>query len=130
LPLDEHFAIGNFIRDALAGSEIVIKGDGTPYRSYLYPTDLITQLLALLVRGKSYRPYNVGDARAYSIREIATETSVQTGVGVEILGKPMPGARAARYVPDISRVQAELGVKSPIGISQAIGRTLEWHRGT
>jgi len=53
MPLDAHFAIGNFIRDALWRNCISVSGDGTPLRSYMYQDDLAHWLHVLLYRGQS-----------------------------------------------------------------------------
>lgn len=71
LPLNIHYAIGNFIHDALHAENITVKGDGSPMRSFLYLGDLIHWLLALLVDGQSKKIYNVGSDQEISILALA-----------------------------------------------------------
>ena len=99
-----HYAIGNFVRDALAGKEIIVKGDGTPLRSYLHADDLVIWLFNLLERGTPGCAYNVGSDSAISISELAhlVADTLAPGLPVKILGTPVPGAVPQPYVPDIT----------------------------
>lgn len=132
LPLHAHFAIGNFIRDALEGGPIRIAGDGTPFRSYQHPADLMIWLWTLLVRGPHGRAYNVGSEHAISIEDLAhliadlapRPCDVVRAVEPD-LSRPSP-----RYVPCTRRAQEELGLVERISLTDAIERTIRWHRGT
>ncbi len=128
MPLDAHFAIGNFIRDASADRTIVIRGDGQPQRSYLYMTDLVIWLLAILLRGGNARPYNVGSDQSVSIQQLARKISLLSGLdaGTEIQGHTSKADR--NYVPDINRIVRELGVRTTVGLDDAIQRTYDWVR--
>ena len=136
LPLDTHFAIGNFIRDALAGSPIRVNGDGTPYRSYLYAADLAEWLFTILLRGQVGRAYNVGSEEAVSIRELAecvADASVampaRARPAVAVARPPAPGVTAARYVPWCRRAAAELGLQPGAPLKTAVERTLRFYGG-
>ncbi len=130
LPLDQHFAIGNFIRAAMAGKTIEIRGDGTPWRSWLYMSDLATWLWELLIRGEAGRAYNVGSDVGYSISDAArlTAATLAPGLEVKIFGKPVPGAAADLYVPSIERARTELGLRVTVSLDDALRRTADWYR--
>jgi len=132
LPLDGHFAVGNFIRDAIAEREIVISGDGTPLRSYLYAADLAAWLVALLVDGKRGAAYNVGSDEACSIHRIAERTRAALGSKSPILvrGAPRPDAPRSRYIPSISRARGELGLGVWTPLETAIRHTADHARAT
>lgn len=126
LPLDTHFAVGNFVRDALRGGPIVVRGDGTPFRSYLYAADLAIWLLTILFNGRPQRPYNVGSERAVSIAQLAEAVSLVSGkTPVKIL-QPSAGNATERYVPDTQRARHELGLEAMIPLPDALRRTLAW----
>ncbi len=107
-----HFAIGNFIQNSLDGKPIVINGDGTPLRSYLYADDLVVWLFAILDRGETGRVYNVGSDQAVSIRQLAEAVREVLGSKSEIVvkGIPLPGAVPSAYLPVVERAHKELGL--------------------
>ena len=129
LPLNEHFAIGNFIRDALNGTPIVVQGDGSAVRSYQYPTDLISWLWAMAARPLKSNVYNVGSDHPYSIREIAeVVASLTNTTEIQIRGVKDPLRPENRYVPSIDRAKAELRITNKIELEEAVRRTIGWHR--
>jgi nucleoside-diphosphate-sugar epimerase len=129
LPLDAHFAAGNFINDALHLRPIKVNGDGKATRSYIYSADLIVWLLALLVRGRDYRIYNVGSDQALSIAELAQKVAIIAPhtVPVEIMGNAQASNPTHYYVPCIQRATSELGLAIYTPIERAIAQTLDWH---
>lgn len=147
MKLDANFAVGNFIRDHLEGERIRVLGDGTPFRSYLYASDLMIWLWTILLRGQSCRAYNVGSEDAISIADLAHEVgtidvsdgirldggsanrgrSRQAKAPVKIMGTRVPGAAAPRYVPSTARARNELGLRCSVSLREAIVRTTKWN---
>jgi dTDP-glucose 4,6-dehydratase len=125
LPRDAHFAIGNFIRDALEGDMITVQSDGTPTRSYLHQADLAEWLLTLVARGHSGRVYNVGSDQAITMRDLAALVAeeLRPGIPVRFLGAPRPARPGDRYVPSIDRARQELGLEVKTSLAEAIRRS-------
>jgi dTDP-glucose 4,6-dehydratase len=130
LPLDAHFAIGNFIWDGLKGGPIIVKGDGTPQRSYLYAADLAIWLWTIFFKGRSCRPYNVGSERSLSIAEVAHLVTEQFGknIPIEVLGRSKENQPIERYAPETKRAQVELNLKSIVSMEDAIRKTIEFYQ--
>lgn len=127
LPLDKHFAMGNFILDAINDRPIKISGDGTPYRSYLYIGDLTAWLWTILLRGHAGEAYNVGSDIGITIRELATYISNITSSSHKIIIKqPKSFNDPERYVPSISKAKNELNLDVWTPLDQSIQKTVDW----
>lgn len=124
LPLETHFAAGNFIRDAMAGRTIRVESAGSAVRSYLYAADLAVWMWTLLIKGQRGAVYNLGSEEAVSIADLARRTAEVLGApGAEVLGKPDPGWNPGRYVPSTAAIRRDLGLTATVGLDEAIRRT-------
>jgi dTDP-glucose 4,6-dehydratase len=130
LPLDAHFAIGNFVRDGLRGGPIRAGGDGTPYRSYLYAADLAVWLWTTLVRGQAGCAYNIGSDADLTIAQLARLVAEVVNPGAEVtIAQPSdPAKPPQRYVPSIDRARRELGLEPWVPLREGLRRLADWHR--
>ncbi len=127
LALDEHFAIGNFVRDALWRDELVLQSSGSAVRSYLHGADLAGWLLTLLARGVNGQAYNVGSDKALSIAELARKVVARLAPGkpVRILGRDDVQQARSYYVPDIDKARG-LGLDDWTSLDHSIESMAQW----
>ncbi|HVO85381.1 MAG TPA: NAD(P)-dependent oxidoreductase [Syntrophobacteria bacterium] len=130
MPMEGHFAIGNFIRNAVRGETIHVKGDGTPVRSYLYVGDLVAWLLRILVKGQPGRAYNVGSDRPITIGQLA-QTVAQTvpnAPGFWISSQIQEDGFRSQYIPNVTRARRELQLDVWTDLQEAVRSTADWYR--
>lgn len=129
IALDAHFAIGNFVRDALWNEELVLQSSGQAVRSYLHGADLAVWLLTLLVRGEAGQAYNVGSDKALSIAELARTVMARVAPEktVRVLGQNGDPKTQSYYVPDICKAR-DLGLDDWTSLVESIDSMACWVR--
>jgi dTDP-glucose 4,6-dehydratase len=130
LPLEKHFAIGNFILNSIKEEKIIIKGDGTSIRSYLYASDLMIWLFTILLKGRINYPYNVGSEEEVSIAYLAELVCKYTnhGYGYEIQTEKGIESIIDRYIPSTLRAREELNLSQTVNIADAIKKTFYYYK--
>jgi len=130
LPLDVHFAIGNFIQDALSRDAIVVGGDGSPIRSYMDQRDLARWLLVMLAEAPGGEAFNVGSDQGLTIGEIAhlVRDLLAPRKQVKILGSQQDPSFRSVYVPSIEKAQQKLAISLGYSLSESIIDTAVYAR--
>ncbi len=130
LNLNIHYAMGNFIRDALKGEPVIVNGDGTLLRSYLYAADLAIWLWTMLFKAKAATAYNVGSDIPISIADLAHKIAelAPQKCSVKISKKPDLITERQKYIPDIDKAKNDLNLKCLIDLDEAVKRTISFYK--
>jgi dTDP-glucose 4,6-dehydratase len=119
ISLVDHFAVGNFLRDALEGKAISIKGNPETRRSYLYPTDLISNILAATISEEG-SVFEIGSREVVTMGDLASLINSLTGN--KGINQSKDYDKPDAYFPDTEN----LLVKQNVELPEAITRWIEW----
>jgi nucleoside-diphosphate-sugar epimerase len=128
LPLDAHFAAGNFIRDALAGGPIIIKGNGKSVRSYLYGADLAGWLWTVLFKGEPGSAYNVGSERGLTVSDLAALVADSMPFELQVKHAENSGSISSCYLPNCQRARLGCRLSEWTSLSESVSKTVRWYQ--
>jgi GDP-L-fucose synthase len=108
--------------------EVVLWGDGTPTREFLYVEDCVDGLLLAAERYDGAQPVNLGTGKEISIRELAELIAELTGFDGEIRwDTAMPNGQPRRSL-DASRARELFGFEARTPLREGLERTIAWYR--
>jgi len=110
------------------GEEVVLWGDGSPTREFLYVDDCVEGLLLAAERHDGPEPVNLGTGREISIADLADLVAEVTGFGGEIRwDRSMPNGQPRRAL-DASRARALFGFEAQTPLREGLEQTVAWYR--
>jgi GDP-L-fucose synthase len=117
------------IRKMLESREqVVLWGDGSPSREFLYVDDCAEALLLAAQRYDGAEPVNIGTGVETTIREVAETIAELTGFDGEIVwDTTMPNGQPRRSL-DASRAEQYFGFRAQTPLREGLARTIAWYR--
>jgi GDP-L-fucose synthase len=108
--------------------EVLLWGDGSPTREFLYVDDCADGLLLAADRYDGDQPVNLGTSEEISIRDLAELIADLTGFSGEIRwDTSMPNGQPRRRL-DVTRAKELFGFEARTTLRAGLHRTIEWYR--
>jgi GDP-L-fucose synthase len=129
--LESSHVIPALIRKMLESTdEVVLWGDGSPSREFLYVDDCVEGLVLAAERYDGAEPVNLGTGVETTIRELAETIADVTGFEGELVwDTSMPNGQPRRSL-DASRAEAMFGFRARTPLREGLERTVAWYRST
>jgi len=123
--------VSNFIRQALAGEDITIFGDGSQSRSFCYVDDLIEGFVRMMDGPDSFvGPVNLGNPHEFTIKQLAEKVIELTNAGSKLVYRDLPADDPTQRQPDITLAKKHLDNWEPkVQLEQGLAKTIEYFSG-
>ena len=121
--------ISTFVRQAIAGDDITIFGDGQQTRSFCFVSDQVDGLMKLAA-SKEHEPVNIGNPEEFTMLECAELVLRITGSRSRIVHRPLPQDDPKQRKPDITRARKLLGWTPRIQLEEGLVWTIQALSGT
>ena len=123
LPRDQHFAVGNFIKNILSSEPIIVRARHAVVRSYMHADELVHWLMRILQSGNTECPiFNVGSDDAIELHDLAKVLASE--FKIPLMMQTVSEPEIDFYVPNIDKAKNKLGLKVEYGSYEAILRTI------
>lgn len=133
--LDSSHVIPALIRKCIEAQEagqdeMVVWGDGSPTREFIYAEDAAEGILLATERYNAPDPVNIGSGREISIKDLALLIARLTGFeGRLVFDTSKPNGQPRRGL-DTRRAEERFGFKAQVDFEEGLRRTIEWYRST
>ncbi|TWT89397.1 UDP-glucuronic acid decarboxylase family protein [Neorhodopirellula pilleata] len=120
--------VSTFIRQAMAGDDITLFGDGSQTRSFCYRNDLVDAIIAMMDQDDFIGPVNIGNPDEFTIKELAEKVIAMSGSKSKLSFEPLPADDPTRRRPDISLAKQKLGWVPGIKLDDGLESTIDWFK--
>lgn len=115
------------IRKCLAGKELVVWGDGSPRRDFIYVKDLAEGIILAAEKLDTPEPVNLASGVEVSIKGLVKKIVELTEFRGKVAYDPSkPGGQARRAV-DITKARQLLGFKPRFSLEEGLRETISWY---
>src|SRR5438445_2340192 len=123
-------AIRAFIEAALAGDDLIVRGDGSQIRAWCYVDDMVEAVLLCLERLEAVgQSFNIGNPRsAVTIFDLAQRVKRITGATGEIRFEPLNYVDVELRIPNVGKARESLGFEAQVELDEGLERTIAWYR--
>jgi GDP-L-fucose synthase len=121
--------IRKFVEAQAAGArEVVLWGDGSPTREFLYVDDAAEGIVAAAEGYDGAEPVNLGSGEEIAVRDLARLVADATGYAGPIRWDASQPNGQPRRRHDVSRAASLFGWRASTALSEGLRRTVEWYR--